>query len=67
MPEINLDQGARCSGPVCHVANLTCSTFARELGFYALRHAVTKLKHARVPQEDVAAITGRSENNRSLS
>lgn len=39
--------------------------FGKGLGFHAFRHTLsTKLKHARVPQEDVATITGHSENNR---
>ncbi|NJB77649.1 phosphoglycolate phosphatase-like HAD superfamily hydrolase [Xanthomonas sp. 3376] len=41
-----------------------CSTFAHELGFCALRHVVTKLKHTRVRQEDVTTIAGHSEHNR---
>ncbi|QIO88550.1 integrase [Stenotrophomonas rhizophila] len=39
--------------------------FGRGIGFHAFRHTLSsKLKHARVPQEDIASITGHSENNR---
>lgn len=39
--------------------------FGKGLGFHAFRHTLaSKLKHALVPQEDIAAITGHSENKR---